>query len=105
MQTIRVTPRNVPSLTLTLFDEESKIETQFNALSILPFNNYIEIDLTPNTSNTIRIEEGKYYMLVLKTGNDIVLREKVFCTIQNPSTFSSGTNFISLPNPNNFISI
>jgi hypothetical protein len=74
--------------TIVLRDEETNIETEIDA--VFSIDKYFV-----TTSVIFPIKESKYYTLTIKdsTRNDnVVYRDKIFCTNQNLQTYSINKN-------------
>lgn len=60
--------------------ENTEIDVAINVLALLDYTNII-------TAN-FALKENHFYMLELRDGNNVVFRDKIFCTDQSIVTFS-----------------
>lgn len=57
-------------------------------------------------STTFDLKEDTFYKVVITYNNDIVFRDRIFCTNQNVSSYSPNNDkFIELESDNEFIII
>ena len=67
--------------TIVLRDEETNVETEIEC--VFSIDKYYVA-----TSLVFPIKENKYYTLTIKNGNDVVYKDKIFCTNQTKETYS-----------------
>lgn len=90
-QTLRIIPRSYPtSLTLSLRDDQTNEVVSYSLSSGFSVDNdYLLID------NTYSLVENHYYDLtILDQANNVIYKDKIFCTDQNVDSYSP--NVISL---------
>jgi hypothetical protein len=82
---------------IVLIDEETGNETEIEA------EFYIDTYFV-STNLIFPIIENKYYILLIKNGNDIVYKDKIFCTNQTIADYSINKDvYVQNVTNNNFI--
>lgn len=82
---------------IVLIDEETGNETE------IEIEFYIDTYFV-STNLIFPIVENKYYILLIKNGNDIVYKDKIFCTNQTIADYSINKDvYVQNVTNNNFI--
>lgn len=98
-QSIYIIPRYYFADTMTITNETTKEVIEYS-ISPLQSNHYMVI------STTFDLKEDTFYKVVITYNNDIVFRDRIFCTNQNVSSYSPNNDkFIELESDNEFIII
>ena len=93
-QTIKIIPRvYATSVTIKLRDDSTNTEVEITPTAIVN-KNYLEL------SSVFTLIEGRFYDLKVYNGQDIIYRDKIFCTSQ--STDQSNNEHYSV-NKNEYV--
>lgn len=80
-QTFRFIPRELKADTLVFTNESTNEEVSY-VCDFYKDSYYLSV------TDTFTLKEGTFYSLKVLNNNDIVYRDRVFCTNQNLDTFS-----------------
>lgn len=95
--TISFIPRVYEADTLIIRDEETNVVHDVPIDIVVVDRYYLQctFDFT--------FIDNRYYSFKVVSGSDVVYRDKIFCTTQNPLTYNNGAGFISHTSDNTFI--
>ena len=80
-QEIKFIPREYTATKVVLLDESTNTEVEIDAIFIKE-KYYL-------TSNIVfNLIEGRFYVLSVLNGTDVIYKDKVFCTVQNVLNYS-----------------
>lgn len=97
-QTFSFIPRDNTFTVMEITDEQTNITTAV-AITSSTIGNYIN-----TITSTFALIEGHFYNLVLKFGNNVIFKDRIFCTAQPIVTFSVNSGqYISSVTTNEFI--
>jgi len=84
-QTFSFIPRQLTATTIVLRNETTGTETTIAA-------NFTVSTYYLTTTNVLSLKENTFYNLTIKNGNNIIYKDKVFCTNQNIDTYTVNQN-------------
>jgi hypothetical protein len=84
-QTFSFIPRELKATTIVLRNETTGSETNIAA-------DFFLSDYYLTTTTIFALKENTFYNLTIKNNNDIVYKDKVFCTNQNTDTYTVNQN-------------
>jgi len=93
-QTFSFIPRELKATTIVLRNETTGTETNIAA-------DFFLSDYYLTTTTVFALKENTFYNLTIKNNNDIVYKDKVFCTNQNTDTYTVNLNEYVANNTNN----
>jgi len=97
-QTFRFIPRSNAFNVMQITDEQT------NVTQTIPITSSTQGDYVFSITATFALVDGHFYNLVLKSGADIIFKDRVFCTSQNLVTFSvNNGEYVSNVTTNDFI--
>tara|TARA_R100001443_G_scaffold107385_1_gene117225 strand:- start:3454 stop:3801 length:348 start_codon:yes stop_codon:yes gene_type:complete len=92
-QTLKIIPRSyVTNVTLKLKDDSTRTETSYS-ITASTDKNYLVL------TDSFNLVEGRYYDMKVLDGANVIYKDKVFCTAQNPN---QTTNVYYTPNKDVF---
>jgi hypothetical protein len=86
-QSFAVTIRGCNADSIVLREEGHGQEYTFNVISISNKSNFEFVTAQFNI-----LKEGQFYQVLIKNSDDIVCRERLFVTAQNPADYSPNKN-------------
>jgi uncharacterized protein (TIGR02145 family) len=89
-QTFSFIPRELKATTIVLRNETTGSETNIAA-------DFFLSDYYLTTTTIFDLKENTFYNLTIKNNNDIVYKDKVFCTNQQSSTYTVNENQYATP--------
>ena len=89
-QTFSFIPRELKATTIVLRNESTGSETTIAA-------DFFLSDYYLTTTSVFNLKENTFYNLSIKNNNDIVYKDKVFCTNQETSTYTVNQNQYATP--------
>jgi hypothetical protein len=96
-QTFSFIPRELKATTIVLRNETTGVETTIAAEFFLS-------DYYLTTTTIFDLKENTFYNLTIKNGNNIVYKDKVFCTNQETSTYTVNQNqYVANTTNNEFV--
>ena len=84
-QTFSFIPRELKATTIVLRNETTGTETNIAA-------DFFLSDYYLTTTTIFSLKENTFYNLTIKNDNDIVYKDKVFCTNQSSDTYTVNQN-------------
>jgi len=84
-QTFSFIPRELKATTIVLRNETTGTETNIAA-------DFFLSDYYLTTTTIFSLKENTFYNLTIKNNNDIVYKDKVFCTNQSSDTYTVNQN-------------
>jgi len=84
-QSITFIPRVMSATTIVLRNETTNVETTIAA-------NFTVSSYYLTTTNVLALKENTFYNLTIKNGNNIVYKDKIFCTNQVVADFTVNKN-------------
>jgi len=84
-QTFSFIPRELKATTIVLRNETTGTETNIVA-------DFFLSDYYLTTTTIFSLKENTFYNLTIKNNNDIVYKDKVFCTNQSSDTYTVNQN-------------
>jgi len=84
-QTFSFIPRELKATTIVLRNETTGSETNITA-------DFFLSDYYLTTTTIFDLKENTFYNLTIKNNDDIVYKDKVFCTNQNTDTYTVNQN-------------
>ena len=85
VQTFSFIPRELNATTIVLRNETTGVETTINTTFYLS-------DYYLTASTIFDLKQNTFYNLTIKNNNDIVYKDKIFCTNQNVDSYSVNQN-------------